>query len=62
MILKQMIFTIIPGKPLKESEFVVVILPKNRCLRKLIGKDLKLATWKKYNYACIQIVGLAIQI
>ena len=24
---------------------------------KLIGKDLKLATWKKYNYACIQIVG-----
>ena len=46
------------GKPLKESEFVVRYFQKYLDkIFKLIGKDLKLATWKKYNYACIQIVG-----
>ena len=46
------------GKPLKESEFVVRYFQKYLDKTfKLIGKDLKLATWKKYNYACIQIVG-----
>jgi integrase/recombinase XerD len=46
------------GKPLKESEFVVRYFQKYLDkIYKLIGKDLKLATWKKYNYACIQIVG-----
>jgi integrase/recombinase XerD len=46
------------GKPLKESEFVVRYFQKYLDkIFKLIGKDLKLATWKKYNYACIQIIG-----
>ncbi|RTY78250.1 site-specific integrase [Flavobacterium sp. LS1P28] len=46
------------GKPFKESEFVVRYFQKYLDkIFKLIGKDLKLATWKKYNYACIQIVG-----
>jgi integrase len=46
------------GQPLKESEFVVKYFQKYLDKTfKLIGKDLKLATWKKYNYACIQIVG-----
>lgn len=46
------------GKPLKESEFVVRYFQKYLDKTfKLVGKDLKLATWKKYNYACIQIVG-----
>ncbi|WP_281227602.1 site-specific integrase [Flavobacterium aquiphilum] len=46
------------GKPIKESEFVVSYFQKylNK-INKLIGKDLQLATWKKYNYACIQIIG-----
>ena len=46
------------GKPLKESEFVVKYFQKYLDkIFKLIGKDLKLATWKKYNYASIQIIG-----
>ena len=46
------------GKPLKESEFVVKYFQKYLAkIFKLIGKDLQLATWKKYNYSCIQIVG-----
>jgi integrase/recombinase XerD len=46
------------GKPLKENEFVVNYFQKYLDkIFKLIGKDLQLATWKKYNYACIQIVG-----
>ena len=46
------------GKPINESEFVIKYFQKYLDkIFKLIGKDLKLATWKKYNYACIQIVG-----
>lgn len=46
------------GKPLKENEFVVSYFQKYLDkIFKLVGKDLQLATWKKYNYACIQIVG-----
>jgi integrase/recombinase XerD len=46
------------GKPIKESEFVVSYFQKYlEKIHKLIGKDLQLATWKKYNYACIQIAG-----
>jgi integrase/recombinase XerD len=46
------------GKPIKESEFVVSYFQKYLDkIHKLIGKDLQLPTWKKYNYACIQIVG-----
>lgn len=43
------------GKPLKESEFLVNYFQKFLDkIYKLIGKDIKVATWKKYNYACIQ--------
>lgn len=46
------------GKPINDSEFVVSYFQKYLGkIYKLIGKDLQLATWKKYNYACIQIVG-----
>ncbi|MDD2674548.1 MAG: site-specific integrase [Flavobacterium sp.] len=46
------------GKPIKESEFVISYFQKYLDkIHKLIGKDLQLPTWKKYNYACIQIVG-----
>lgn len=46
------------GKPIKESEFVIRYFQKYLDkIFKLIGKDLQLATWKKYNYACIQIAG-----
>lgn len=46
------------GKPIKESEFVVSYFQKYLDkIHKLIGKDLQLATWKKYNYACTQVSG-----
>lgn len=46
------------GKPLKENENVISYFQKYLDkIFKLIGKDLQLATWKKYNYARIQIVG-----
>lgn len=46
------------GKPLKESEFVISYFQKYLDkIYRLIGKDLQLATWKKYNYVNIQIIG-----
>ncbi|OUL60053.1 site-specific integrase [Flavobacterium sp. AJR] len=46
------------GKPLKENEYVISYFQKYLDkIYRLIGKDLQLATWKKYNYVCVQIVG-----
>lgn len=46
------------GKPLKEKEFVVIYFQKYLDkIYKLIGKDLQLATWKKYNYVNVQVMG-----
>lgn len=46
------------GKPLKENEFVVSYFQKYLDkIYRLIGKDLQLATWKKYNYVNVQITG-----
>lgn len=46
------------GKPLKESEFIISYFQKYLDkMYRLIGKDLQFATWKKYNYVNIQIIG-----
>lgn len=46
------------GKPTKESEFLIKYFQQYLDkIYRLIGKDLKLATWKKYNYACVQVTG-----
>ena len=46
------------GKPIKESEFLIKYFQQYLDkIYRLIGKDLKLATWKKYNYDCVQVTG-----
>lgn len=43
------------GKPIKEEAYVIIYFQEYLAKReKLIGIDLELATWKKYNYTCSQ--------
>ena len=44
------------GKPAKIKELVVHYFKGFVAkIRKLVGKDIQLGTWKKYNYACLQV-------
>jgi integrase len=46
------------GKPSEGKEYVVSYLNKHLLkIKKLVGKDIQLGTWKKYNYAKIQVSG-----
>jgi integrase len=46
------------GKPKEEKKYLLSYFSKFlERINKLIGKDIQLATWKKYNYALLQLTG-----
>ncbi|MCM4172465.1 site-specific integrase [Arenibacter sp. TNZ] len=50
------VFNYYVGKPLKDKVKLVYYIKEYVAkIKKLIGKDIQMATWKKYNYVCSQI-------